>query len=154
MFSLDAKTSRVRDPATDSLRVHPEFSVPVPTRKRPLRAAFPRRFESATMQRHSPKPDADTNQKPDSYDEAHYRAVFLDAPYYSTGRNWRDYAPAYRYGHAARDEHPNERFEQVEPQLAREWRRRKADSRLQWAEARGAVREAWRHHDEVARCGH
>src|SRR3546814_6585165 len=74
--------------------------------------------------------------------------------YYSTGRNWCDYAPAYRYGHVARDEHPHERFEQVEPELAREWRRRKADSRLQWTEARGAVRDGWRHHDEVERGGH
>jgi len=99
------------------------------------------------MQHHSPDPD----QKPDSYDEAHYRARYRDAPYYSTGRSWRDYAPAYRYGHVARKEHPHERFEQVEPQLAREWLRRKADSRLQWVEARGAVRDAWRHHDEVGR---
>src|SRR3546814_20933007 len=65
------------------------------------------------MQRHSPDPDS--GQKPDSYDEAHYRALFRDAPYYSTGRKWRDYAPAYRYGHVARDEHPQERFEQVGP---------------------------------------
>jgi len=50
-----------------------------------------------------------------------------------------------------RDEHPRERFEQVEPELARDWKRCRADSRLQWAEARGAVRDAWRHRDEVDR---
>lgn len=153
MFSHDAKASRMRDRAADSLCVQPEFSAPAPRRKElPLHTALPRRFESATMQRHSPDPDS--GQKPDSYDEAHYRALFRDAPYYSTGRNWCDYAPAYRYGHVARDEHPHERFEQVEPELAREWRRRKADSRLQWTEARGAVRDGWRHHDEVERGGH
>src|SRR3546814_14053095 len=97
--------------------------------------------------RHSPDPDS--GQKPDSYDEAHYRALFRDAPYYSTGRNWCDYAPAYRYGHVARDEHPHERFEQVEPELAREWRRRQADSRLPWTEAPWAVRDGWRQHHAV-----
>src|SRR3546814_6825160 len=105
MFSHDAKASRMRDRAADSLCVQPEFSAPAPRRKElPLHTALPRRLESATMQRHSPDPDS--GQKPDSYDEAHYRALFRDAPYYSTGRNWRDYAPAYRYGHVARDEHP------------------------------------------------
>src|SRR3546814_1396847 len=98
MFSHDAKASRMRDRAADSLCVQPEFSAPAPRRKElPLHTALPRRFESATMQRHSPDPDS--GQKPDSYDEAHYRALFRDAPYYSTGRNWSDYAPAYRYGH-------------------------------------------------------
>jgi hypothetical protein len=92
-----------------------------------------------------PQPEPD----PERYDEQHYRAVFRDAPYYSTGRNWRDYAPAYRYGHAARDEHPDERFEEVEPQLARDWVRCKADSRLLWTEARGAVQDAWHHHDDA-----
>ena len=97
------------------------------------------------MQRssHNPLP------QPDSYDEAHYRAIFRDAPYYSTGRNWRDYAPAYRYGHCARDAHPDERFEEVEPELARDWKRSRADSRLLWTEARGAVQDAWQHHDEA-----
>lgn len=88
--------------------------------------------------------------QPDGYDEAHYRDMFRDAPYYSTGRNWRDYAPAYRYGHRARDEHPDEHFEEVEPQLARDWQQSKADSRLLWTEARGAVRDAWQHHDDDA----
>ncbi|WP_051176032.1 hypothetical protein [Luteimonas mephitis] len=97
------------------------------------------------MQRHCPPPQPPS----DGYDEAHYRARYRDAPYYSTGRNWRDYAPAYRYGYLAREEHPGERFEEIEPQLARDWLRCKADSRLQWTEARGAVRDAWRHHDDV-----
>jgi hypothetical protein len=98
------------------------------------------------MQRHSHKHDP----RHDDYDEAHYRAVFRDAPYYSTGRNWTDYAPAYRYGHLARDRHPDERFEEVEAQLADDWLRCRDDSRLLWTEARGAVRDAWRHHDDIA----
>src|SRR3546814_6265927 len=59
MFSHDAKASRMRDRAADSLCVQPEFSAPAPRRKElPLHTALPRRFESATMQRHSPDPDS------------------------------------------------------------------------------------------------
>jgi len=84
------------------------------------------------------------------YDESYYRAIFRDAPYYSTGRNWTDYAPAYRYGHRARDAHPGARFKDVEAQLAADWLRCRDDSRLLWTEARGAVRDAWCHHDDIA----
>src|SRR3546814_19229527 len=74
MFSHDAKASRMRDRAADSLCVQPEFSAPAPKRKGlPLHTALPRRFESATMQRHSTDPES--GQKPDSYDEAPYRAL-------------------------------------------------------------------------------
>ncbi|GAA3912395.1 hypothetical protein [Luteimonas lutimaris] len=98
------------------------------------------------MQRKSLKHDLPQ----DGYDESYYRATFRDAPYYSSGRSWTDYAPAYLYGHRARDAHPGTRFEDVEAQLAADWLRCRDDSRLQWTEARGAVRDAWRHHDDGA----
>jgi hypothetical protein len=80
-------------------------------------------------------------------DEAFYLSIFRDAPYFSSGRNWRDYAPAYRYGHAARAGRGAQRFEDVEAELARDWDKMRADSRLLWAEARYAVRDAWQHVD-------
>lgn len=85
-----------------------------------------------------------------AFDETHFQALFRDAPYYSTGRNWDDYAPAYRYGHEAHAQHAGRRFEEVEVQLARDWFRRKGASRLLWTEARGAVRDAWRRAGEHA----
>jgi len=83
----------------------------------------------------------------DGFDEERYRSAYRDASYYSTGRNWRDYAPAYRYGHAARAAHAGQRFEDVEAELAASWDALKADSRLLWVEARGAVHDAWQHFD-------
>lgn len=80
-----------------------------------------------------------------SFDEERYRSSYRDASYYSTGRSWRDYAPAYRYGHAARAAHPGQRFEDVEAELAANWDTLKSDSRLLWVEARGAVHDAWQH---------
>ena len=81
----------------------------------------------------------------DGFDEECYRSAYRDASYYSTGRSWRDYAPAYRYGHAARAAHPGQRFEDVEAELAANWSTLKSDSRLLWVEARGAVHDAWQH---------
>lgn len=82
-----------------------------------------------------------------AFDETHYRFRYRDAPYYSTGREWKDYAPAYRYGHEAHVAHCGRSFAEVEQELARQWERVKDGSRLAWAEARGAVRDAWRRLD-------
>lgn len=78
----------------------------------------------------------------------HYRAIFRDTPYYSSGRHWSDYAPAYRYGHHMHTEHRGHRFEEVEEELAEHWDALKGDSHLEWAEARGAVRDVWRRLDD------
>ena len=84
-----------------------------------------------------------------AHEENHYKAIYRDADYYSSGRDWNDYAPAYHYGHAARAEHRGQRFDDVEAELAADWESRKAESRLLWAEARGAVRDAWQHFDST-----
>lgn len=72
-----------------------------------------------------------------------FRATFRDADYYSTGRDWHDYAPAYRYGRDAFVHHAGQRFDDVERTLEEHWNDVRAVSRLVWAEARGAVRDAW-----------
>lgn len=76
--------------------------------------------------------------------EAHYLSAFRDAPYFSSGRNWMDYAPAYRYGYENYRRHDGRHFEDVEAQLQQEWETGRATSRLAWAEARGPIRDIWR----------
>ena len=76
-----------------------------------------------------------------SYFEKSYR----NAPYYSSGREWNDYQPAYRYGYDTYGQYRGQRFEDVEDKLERNWNEAKADSRLAWAEARDAVRDGWHH---------
>ena len=75
--------------------------------------------------------------------EAQFKAGLPQAPYYSAGRHWNDYAPAYRFGRDSRQRHVGSRFDQVEPQLEREWNSARDKSRLGWIEARGAVEDAW-----------
>ena len=88
---------------------------------------------------------------PTDYDN-HFQTKYQQAPYYSTGREWSDYQPAYRYGYDTYGEYRGQRFEDVEDRLERNWNEAKADSRLAWAEAKDAVRDGW-HHIERAMPG-
>lgn len=83
---------------------------------------------------------------------AHFENSYRDAPYYSSGREWSDYQPAYRYGYDTYGEYRGQKFEDVEGSLERNWNEAKQTSRLAWAEAKGAVRDGW-HHIERATPG-
>lgn len=74
----------------------------------------------------------------------YYRRTYRDAPYYSSGRSWSDYAPAYRYAmEAAARTTPDAGFETLEADLEAGWDRVRDGSRLSWPEARGAVRHVF-----------
>lgn len=79
---------------------------------------------------------------PTDYQE-HFRNEYTRAPYYIGGSEWRDYDPAYKYGYETYAQHRGRRFEDVEPELERNWNTARADSRLAWSDARGAVRDGW-----------
>lgn len=83
---------------------------------------------------------------------AYFENKYRDTPYYSSGREWSDYQPAYQYGYDTYGKYRGHRFEDVEPQLERDWNNTKANSRLAWTEAKGAVRDGW-HHIERAMPG-
>lgn len=83
---------------------------------------------------------------------SHFESTYRNAPYYSAGREWSDYQPAYKYGYDTHAQYRGQRFDDVEPQLERDWNSTKANSRLGWAEAKGAVRDGW-HHIERAMPG-
>lgn len=84
--------------------------------------------------------------------QTYFKNEYRNAPYYSSGRDWNDYEPAYKYGYDTYGQYRGQRFEDVEPQLKRDWQQTKARSRLEWDEARGAVRDGW-HHIERAMPG-
>ncbi len=73
----------------------------------------------------------------------HFRTRYESAPYYSSGRNWSDYSPAYQYGYDQYPSYAGRKFDEVENDLARGWDKTKAESRLAWDEARDAVRDSW-----------
>lgn len=73
----------------------------------------------------------------------HFAHAYRDEPYFSTGRAWDDYEPAYRHALDSHAVHPGQMFGQVEAALARQWPQVCGPSRLSWAEARQAMQAAW-----------
>ena len=83
---------------------------------------------------------------------SHFESNYRTAPYYSAGREWSDYEPAYKYGYDTYGQYRGQRFEDAEAQLSRDWDATKGNSRLAWNEAKGAVKDGW-HHIERAMPG-
>jgi hypothetical protein len=84
---------------------------------------------------------ANPTVNPQAEDE-YWRSAYVDAPYYSAGRTYDDYAPAYRLGYTSRSRFDGA-FDDHEPALSREWEGHRGESRLSWDEARAATRDAW-----------
>ena len=79
-------------------------------------------------------------------EEAYWRDNYTREPYYETGRNYDDYAPAYRLGLQGRTGYQGN-FDEVESRLESDWSSNKERSTLSWPQARAASRAAW---DRVA----
>ncbi len=80
-------------------------------------------------------------------EDAYWRENFSDRPYVSDGAAYEDYQPAYRYGVDAYSSRYSVGsglgFDEVEPELQTGWDRNRANSRLEWPEAKHAARDAW-----------
>ena len=76
---------------------------------------------------------------------SHFQKNYQSAPYYVSGSEWKDYEPAYKYGYDTYGQYQGRKFEEVESDLERNWEATKANSRLGWMEAKGAVRDGWHH---------
>ena len=72
-----------------------------------------------------------------------FERSYRDAPYYTQGREWSDYKPAYQYGYDTYGQYRGQKFEDVENDLERNWDSTRANSKLAWNEARGAVQDGW-----------
>jgi hypothetical protein len=73
----------------------------------------------------------------------YWRDNYLNRPYVETGVLYSEYEPAYRFGWESVAAYPNRDFDEVEPELERDWARRRGTSTLDWARAKQAVRDAW-----------
>ncbi|HMB55344.1 MAG TPA: glycine zipper family protein [Thermoanaerobaculia bacterium] len=76
-------------------------------------------------------------------EDRYWRHNYTDRPYVAAGEPYATYEPAYRFGRQAKQRYRDNRFEQVEDKLEREWAEFKADTRLNWEQAKDAVRDAW-----------
>ena len=80
----------------------------------------------------------------DPEEEASYwRANFAGRPYVATDASYDDYGPAYLHGVDAYCRYPGRSFDEVEPDLSRDWRTARGSSSLEWDSAKHASRDAW-----------
>lgn len=76
-------------------------------------------------------------------EDAYWRENYASCPYVAKDSNYDLYQPAYRYGWESRGRYADNKFEEIEPTLANDWRNHPVNSTLDWDRARPAVRDAW-----------
>lgn len=77
-------------------------------------------------------------------EDAYWRDNYTSRPYVRSGTSYDDYSPAYRYGVDAYARHGDSRsFDEVEPELGRNWAGTRGKSSLEWEHAKHATRDGW-----------
>ena len=76
-------------------------------------------------------------------EETYWGQNYHTRPYIIAGHNYESYRPAYRAGVEGFMANPKETFDNLEPSLRNNWNISRGDSKLEWAEAREAARDAF-----------
>jgi hypothetical protein len=76
-------------------------------------------------------------------EEAYWRENYSSRPYIRSGATFDDYGPAYMYGVDNYARYHGKSFDEIEPELARDWQRAKGKSQLTWEHAKDAARDSW-----------
>ena len=75
-------------------------------------------------------------------EDTYWRENFSSRPY-TGGSTYDEYQPAYRYGLDSYSKYPNRAFDDIEPELSRDWGGARGRSSLEWDKAKHATRDAW-----------
>lgn len=85
-------------------------------------------------------------------EDTYWRDNYAGRPYVEAGSSFEEYGPAYRYGVDSHSRYPGRQFDDVEPELSRDWGTARGSSSLEWERAKHATRDAWhRLSDKVER---
>lgn len=76
-------------------------------------------------------------------EDTYWRDNYSSRPYVTPDAKYDDYSPAYRHGVDAYSRYPDRSFDEVEPELGRDWGRARGTSSLDWDNAKHATRDAW-----------
>ena len=77
-------------------------------------------------------------------EDAYWEKEYVSQPYVETGTGYETYQPAYRYGWESYERYPGRTFDEVEPDLRRDWDQyRGTSSSMTWEKAKAATRAAW-----------
>ena len=76
-------------------------------------------------------------------EDSFWRENYGGRPYIKAGESYETYKPAYQYGWQARMMHGDRKWTEVERDLERGWAESRGNSKLEWADAKHATRDAW-----------
>ncbi len=78
-------------------------------------------------------------------EDAFWRGTYATRPYIPQGSGYDIYQPAYRFGWEAAERHQAREFDEVEPDLRRDWDadRGASANTLEWDRARNAARDSY-----------
>jgi hypothetical protein len=85
-------------------------------------------------------------------EDTYWKDNYASRSYVESGSTYDDYGPAYGYGVSRFNSNPDRNFEDVEPEMSRDWGKARGNSTLEWDRAKHASRDAWnRLSDKVER---
>lgn len=75
----------------------------------------------------------------------YWRVESVKRPYFTQGAPYEDFSPAYQYGWESYSAFgtKGKTFNEIEPDLRRDWESRRGKSKLNWEQVKGATRDAW-----------
>jgi hypothetical protein len=76
-------------------------------------------------------------------EDSYWRENHATRPYARKDVDFDHYQPAYRAGVESFNRNPGRSFDDIEPELSRDWSRARGNSSLEWEHARPAARDAW-----------
>lgn len=76
-------------------------------------------------------------------EDKYWRENHGTRPYARKDVEYDHYSPAYRAGVESYNRNQGRSFDEVEPELQRDWGRARGNSSLEWEHARPAARDAW-----------
>lgn len=83
-------------------------------------------------------------------EDKYWKDNHTSRPYAQKDIGWEHYQPAYRHGVESYNRNPDRSFDDLEPEMSRDWNRARGNSSLEWESARPAARDAW---DRVKNAG-
>ncbi|MEP6971012.1 MAG: hypothetical protein ABJA49_11250, partial [Betaproteobacteria bacterium] len=75
-------------------------------------------------------------------EDSYWRDNYASRPY-ASGSTYDEFRPAFGMGVDAFARYPGQSFDDVEPDLERDWRNKRRNSSLDWGRAKHATRDAW-----------
>ncbi len=76
-------------------------------------------------------------------EDKYWRDNYSSRPYARKDATFDDYSPAYRTGVESYSRNTGRSFDEIEPELGRDWNSSRGKSSLEWEHARPAARDAW-----------